>query len=394
MIEPRYMPLLGYADGWSSSTNGEVVGVPVLVAGKQAAEVAGLANLKGAIVLTQTEVTDFIRSDRPQPTNPDYVPNSAGYATNARVPSLTAPPAPRTAAQELAHTLSAAGAAVLIKPSRGEHGTVFVTGRDEGPGAAPSVTLSGEHYNMILRMLARNIPVKLRVNVQTRYYDADQSNAFNVLAELPGADPALRDQVVMIGAHLDSWHTGTGATDNADGVTTVMEAMRIIHATGLRPRRTIRVALWGGEEQGLLGSKAWVLEHLDGEKNKDVRDRMDVYFNIDNGTGPIYGWFAQNDATAKNIFDTWLQPLKEYGARRNVIEGVGSTDHLSFIAAGVPGFNPIQDYTNYDVRTHHTNMDTADRLSVDDIHEAALMMAAFAYDAAIMDRMMPRPGGR
>jgi Zn-dependent M28 family amino/carboxypeptidase len=152
------------------------------------------------------------------------------------------------------------------------------------------------------------------------------------------------------------------------------------------------VALWGGEEQGLLGSKAWVLEHLAGEKNKATRDKMDVYLNIDNGTGPIYGWYAQNDAAAKQMFDAWLEPLKESGARRNVIEAVGSTDHLSFIAAGVPGFNPIQEYANYDIRTHHTNMDTADRVNIADIRQAALMMAAFAYDAAMADQKVPRPG--
>ena len=138
--------------------------------------------------------------------------------------------------------------------------------------------------------------------------------------------------------------------------------MRIIKDAGLHPRRTIRVALWGGEEQGLLGSKAWVQQHLTGDANGDERRKLDVYFNIDNGTGPIYGWYAQSDDGARRIFDRWLEPLKEYGAWRNTSEPIGSTDHLSFIAAGVPGFNPIQDYTNYDVRTHHTNMDTADRL--------------------------------
>lgn len=395
MIEPRYFPLLGYADGWSSSTSGDVVGVPVLVAGKTPEEIAALGTkLRGAIVLTQPPVSDFIRKDRPQPSDPEYVPQSAAYATNSTIRPLNAAPAAPNAAQRLARSLNAAGAAVLLKPSRGEDGTVFVTGRDEGPGSAPALTLSGEHYNMIVRMLEQSIPVKLRINVQTKFYDADQGNAYNVLAELPGNDPALRDEIVMIGAHLDSWHTGTGATDNADGVTTVMEAMRILKASGLQPRRTIRVALWGGEEQGLLGSRAWVLEHLAGDKNRAARDRMDVYFNIDNGTGPIYGWYAQNDPAAKQIFDAWLEPLKESGARRNTLEPVGSTDHLSFIAAGVPGFNPIQDYVNYDVRTHHTNMDTADRVNIADVREAALMMAAFAYDAAMANQKLPRPAVR
>jgi carboxypeptidase Q len=384
MTEPRYLPLLGYADAWSPSTEGEIVAKPEQIAAMGAV-------LKGTIVLTMPAVTNFIRKDRPQPSDPLYVPDSAAYATSVRTPGVTGP-ARVPPAQQLSRALSAAGAGVLISPSRGDYGTVFVTGRDGGPGAAPSLALAGEHYNMIVDMLSRNIAVKLRVNINSHFYDDDQGNAYNVLAELPGVDPSLRDEVVMIGAHLDSWHTGTGATDNADGVTTVVEAMRIIKDAGLRPRRTIRVALWGGEEQGLLGSKAWVQQHLVGDQNAEPRRKLDVYLNIDNGTGPIYGWYAQNDETAKRTFDQWLEPLKEYGARRNTLEPIGSTDHLSFIAAGVPGFNPIQDYTNYDVRTHHTNMDTADRLSVTDIRQAALVMAAFAYNASIVDASFPRPG--
>jgi Zn-dependent M28 family amino/carboxypeptidase len=238
-------------------------------------------------------------------------------------------------------------------------------------------------------MVHKNVPVKLRVNVQSTFYDNDGGNAYNVIAELPGTDPALRDEVVMIGAHLDSWHTGVGATDNADGTTTVVEAMRILQAIGARPRRTIRVALWGGEEQGLLGSKAWVAQHLAGDANKAGRDKFDVYFNIDNGTGAIYGWYLQNNQEIRGIFDSWLEPLKDLGARRNTIEPVGSTDHLSFIDAGVPGFNPIQDYVNYDIRTHHTNMDTVDRVQEKDIQQAAIVMATFAYNAANLDRKIP-----
>ena len=244
---------------------------------------------------------------------------------------------------------------------------------------------------MIAGMLKRGIPVKLRVNVQTRFYDVDGGNAYNVIAELPGTDPSVRDEVVMIGGHLDSWHTGVGATDNADGSTTVMEAMRILKAVGARPRRTIRVALWGGEEQGLLGSKAWVAEHLAGEKNAAAREKFDVYFNIDNGTGPIYGWYLQNMPSVASMFDAWLAPLKDLQARRNVPEPVGSTDHLSFIDVGVPGFNPIQDYVNYDIRTHHTNVDTVDRVNTDDIRQAAIVMATFAYRAAMADQKIPRP---
>jgi carboxypeptidase Q len=238
---------------------------------------------------------------------------------------------------------------------------------------------------MIVDLIKHNVPVKLRVNVQTKFYDNDNGNAYNVIAEIPGSDPVLKDEVVMIGGHLDSWHTGVGATDNADGSTTVMEAMRILKAVGAKPRRTIRVALWGGEEQGLLGSKAWV------ENHRNEAPKIDVYFNIDNGTNKIYGFYLQNVEAVHKLFDEWLEPMKSIGARRNVIEPVGSTDHLSFIEAGIPGFNPIQDYQNYDIRTHHTNMDTNERLEVNDIREAAAVMAWFAYSSAMQEQRIPRP---
>jgi len=392
MIAPRYLPLIAYADGWSASTSGDIVATPVLVAGKSPEEIAPMAaSLKGAIVLTQPMMTSFIRKDRPQPSDEHYEPMSAAYATSvgARRPA-PGEETPQQRAQRVTAALKTAGAGVLVKPSAGEHGTVFVTGRDGGPGAVPSVTISGEQYNMLVRYLQHDIAVKLRVNVQSQFYDEDGGNAYNVIAELPGSDPALGDEVVMIGGHLDSWHTGVGATDNADGATTVMEAMRILKAIDARPRRTIRVALWGGEEQGLLGSKAWVTEHLAGDANKAAREKFDVYFNIDNGTGAIYGWYLQNKEEVRPIFDSWLEPLKPIGARRNVIEPVGSTDHLSFIDAGVPGFNPIQDYGNYDIRTHHTNMDTAERVDLDNTREAAIVMATFAYQAANLARKLPR----
>lgn len=401
MIEPRYLPLIGYADGWSAPTSGEIVTVPMLVGAKASADVAAMGGqLKGAIVMTQPILANFVRKDRPNPSDPAYQSNSAAYATSVgrgATPGAAAAAAgragnaetPQVRNQRLTQILRDAGAAVMLRPSVGEHGTVFVTGRDNGPGAVPSVTLSAEHYNMVARMMQENIPVKLRVNVQSKFYDADGGNAYNVIAELPGSDPALRDEVVMIGGHLDSWHTGVGATDNADGSTTVIEAMRILKAIDARPRRTIRVALWGGEEQGLLGSKAWVTQHLAGDANKSARDKFDVYFNIDNGTGSIYGWYLQNNQEVRAIFDSWLEPLKDLGARRNNIEPVGSTDHLSFIDAGVPGFNPIQDYVNYDIRTHHTNMDTVERLDEKDIQQAAIVMATFAYQAANADRKIP-----
>lgn len=392
MIEPRYLPLIGYAEGWSAATGGDVVATPVFVGASTPDQLESMRpQLKGAIVMAAPMMTAFVRKDRPNPSDASYEPNSASYATSVGRGGRGGAPQGETPAQRTARIAREAGAAVLLRPSVGEHGTVFVTGRDGGPGAVPSVTLSGEHYNMIARMLQARVPVKLRVNVQSKFYDDDGGNAYNVVAELPGTDPAVRDEVVMIGGHLDSWHTGTGATDNADGSTTVMEAMRILKAIGARPRRTIRVALWGGEEQGLLGSRAWVEQHLAGDANAAAREKFDVYFNIDNGYGPIYGWYLQNMASVKREFDAWMEPFADLQGRRNTIEPVGSTDHLSFIELGIPGFNPIQEYANYDVRTHHTNMDTEERLNVADLKQAAIVMATFAYNAANAAQKIPRP---
>lgn len=402
MVEPRYLPLIAYADGWSPSTAGEIIAAPVFIGGRSAAEVEAMRDrLRGAIVFTQPMMANFVRRDRPQPSDPSYVPNSAAYATSVGRGRGTAPATPATGraaagrggpndAQRITALLREAGAGVLVRPSIGEHGTVFVTGRDGGDGARPSITLSGEHYNMIARMVEQQVPVKLRVQVRSTFHDTRGGNVPNLIAEIPGVDPAVRDEIVMIGAHLDSWHTGVGATDNADGSTTVVEAMRILKAIGAAPRRTIRVALWGGEEQGLLGSASWAARHLAGDANRAAREKFNVYFNVDNGYGPIYGFFQQQQPAVGPIFDAWLEPLKTLGARRNVLEGVGSTDHLSFINAGVPGFNPIQDYGNYDIRTHHTNMDTVERLNADDLRQAAIVMATFAYNAAMAPAKIPR----
>jgi carboxypeptidase Q len=386
MIEPRYMPLIGYADAWSPSTSGEIVAAPVSIAGKSPEEIATMgARLKGAIVLTQPLMTNFVRQDRAQPSDP-------GYTT----PPAAAPGPGRGGAgraQAVAQAIREAGVAVVLKPSRGEHGTVFVQGRDAGDNATPAVTLAGEHYNLIMQMLEQGVPVKLRVNVQSKFPD-DGGKTYNVLAELPGTDPAVRDEIVMIGGHLDCWHSGVGATDNADGAAAVMEAMRILKATGARPRRTIRVAIWSGEEQGLLGSKAWIAQHLAGDANALARAKFDVYFNVDAGSGPIYGWYLQNREDVRPIFDAWIEPLKQFGVRRNVIDSLGNSDHVTFNDLGLPGFNPIQDYVNYDVRTHHTNMDTPERLQVKDIRQAALVTAWFAYQAAMAEQKFPRAAAK
>jgi carboxypeptidase Q len=391
MTQPRYAPMIGYPDAWSPSTNGDVVGQPVLIAGLSADSLARIGGrLRGAIVMTQPLMTTFIREDRVNPTDPNAPPSVApAPAPAAGRGGRGAGRGGPTEAQRIAAVLHDAGVGVVLKPSRGEHGTIFVQTRDAGANAVPTVVVSGEHYNNIIRLLDDRVPVQLRVNVQGRYFTQDTSG-YNVIAELPGTDPRLRDEVVMIGAHLDSWHAATGATDNADGAATVLEAMRILAAVNARPRRTIRVALWGGEEEGLFGSRAWVARHLSGDANAAARQKMSMYLNIDPGYGPVYGFYMEGNERAKAIFDAWLEPFKDLGARRNVIAGIGNTDHLSFIAEGVPGFNPVQEYAGYDVRIHHTNMDTMERMKPDDVKQAAIIFAAFAYDAAMRDAPIPR----
>jgi hypothetical protein len=383
MIAPHYMPLIGYAEAWSASTPKVIEAAPVWVGGKAAADVTAMHDsLRGAIVLTQPLQVEFVRADRPQPSTSD-APVRIG-----------APPMPRSGAgaaetRALIQALHDTGAGVLLRPSAGEHGTVFVLGTDRGENAMPSMVLAAEHYNMIARMVAKGVAIKLRAGITAHYLTAD-TNSYNVVAELPGTDPALKHEIVLLGAHLDSWHTGTGASDNADGAAVVMEALRILKATGLRPRRTIRAALWSGEEEGLLGSKAYVARHLAGDTNREARERFSVYFNTDPGMGPIYGWYSEESPAAKALFDSWLAPLRDLDARKNVSAGITNTDHLSFKAAGVPGFTPIQDYASYDVRTHHTNVDTYERVREQDLKQNAIVLAWFAYNAAMMDERFPR----
>jgi Zn-dependent M28 family amino/carboxypeptidase len=195
---------------------------------------------------------------------------------------------------------------------------------------------------------------------------------------------------VLLGAHIDSWHSGTGAADNADAVAELIEAMRILKATGVKPARTIRAAIWGGEEQGLLGSRAYAQRHYAGDANAAAREKLSIYLNNDPGTGKIYGWYAEGNAAAKAIFDEWLAPLRDLGARKNVMEKIGSTDHLAFTALGLPGFNTIQDYAEYDTRIHHTNMDTFERVDPEALKQAAVVLATFAYNAAMRPGTFPR----
>lgn len=378
MLEPRYMPLLGYPKGWSPSTPGRIVAAPVWLPGLEAdALKAQAGKLKGAIVMTSPVMAYAIKADRP-------------VASGDLKPPQPAPVRPPNLNAERLAELKAEGVGVTIEPNIGEHGTVFVTGRDMGANAVPSIVLATEHYNLIARMLQQKIAVKLAVEVQARFNEEDR-NTHNVIAEIPGTDNALKDEVVMLGAHLDSWHTGTGATDNADGIATTMEAMRILKALGVRPRRTIRLALWAGEEQGLLGSKAYVDQHYTGDKNKTARDRLSVYFNFDNGYPPVTGFYMEGNDPARKIMEEWLKPVASLGAIMPSPGSIGATDHLSFLAVGIPGFQAVQNYANYDVRTHHTNVDFAERIDPADLKQASIVIATVLYQAAMREGTFPRP---
>jgi carboxypeptidase Q len=248
--------------------------------------------------------------------------------------------------------------------------------------------MAAEHYNMIARLAQHGTPVKLAAEVRVRYQAADTSG-YNVIAEIPGTDPVLKNEVVLLGAHLDSWHSATGATDNADAVAAAIEAMRMLKAVGAQPKRTIRLALWGGEEEGLLGSKAYVERHL--KNDAAARDAIAVYLNDDPGMGPTYGFYTEENAGAKAIFDGWLGALGELGVKRNPVDKIGNTDHLSFTAVGIPGFTTLKDYRDYDVRTHHTNADFYERVSEKDLQQSAMIFAIFAWQAATREGKFPRP---
>jgi hypothetical protein len=380
MTEPRYMPLVAYADAWSPPIAGAVTGRTVYIGDKTAAQIEAMAGLlRGAIVLTHLPQTEFVVRDRPQP-GLDQRPVATGNPVLAQARSTTP-------ANELMALLMRAGAAAALRPSAYRDGTVGVTGSRATPSnAVPSIVVAGEQYNVLARLAVQGRPATLRVELRTRYFEEDR-NSYNVIAEIPGQDPALRDQVVLVGAHLDSWHTSSGATDNADGAAAVMEAMRIIRALGAAPRRTIRVALWSGEEQGLLGARAYVAQHFN---TPAARDRLAVYLNDDPGSGKTLGFYMEGNGAAKAIFDRWLTPLQDLGATRNIIEGIGSTDHVPFDEIGLPGFNAIKDFDAYDERTRHTNADYPERMSDDELKQSAIVMATFAWQAAMAEEKIPR----
>ena len=265
----------------------------------------------------------------------------------------------------------------------------------DAPQAVPQVSLVREHYGRIFRMLEKDVPVTIEMELDVTFQD-DELYGHNTIAEIPGTDPDLKDEVVMLGAHLDSWHAATGAADNASGSAVMMEVMRILKETGVEPRRTVRIALWDGEEQGLNGSREYVSEYFaapgdNGEMEKtDQYENFSAYYNIDNGTGQVRGIYMQENEALRPIFRTWLQPFEDWDANTVSFGNTGSTDHVSFDRMGLPGFQFIQDPIEYFTMTHHSNQDYYERLVEQDLKRTAVIVATFVYHTAMLDERLPR----
>ena len=437
VVDPLTIPVIAYPKAWSPGTAGAITAPVVYLDAKDDAGLEAFkGKLKGAIVLTSSmrEVKAHFDSQGTRLVEKDLLALADAPEPRRGVNRPPLSPEVRAAFQFAAKRLQFLhdeGAAVLIDPSRiGDGGTIFVQsasvpqppttdasgipGRGgippyskTAPKIVPQLVMAAEHYNRIARMIEAGEAVKMTVDLQVEWQDADPMG-YNTVAEIPGSD--LKDEIVMLGGHMDSWHAGTGATDNAAGCAVALEAVRILQALNLKPRRTIRIALWTGEEQGLLGSRAYVAEHFgkldtpgptggpqaaQGTANQTLTtkpeyEKFSSYFNLDNGTGKIRGVYLQGNEAVRPLFRQWLTPFRDMGAATLSISNTGGTDHLSFDGIGLPGFQFIQDEIEYDTRTHHSNQDVFDRIQADDMKQAATIMAAFVYNAAMRDEKLPR----
>ncbi|HKG11742.1 MAG TPA: M20/M25/M40 family metallo-hydrolase [Pyrinomonadaceae bacterium] len=432
VVAPQAFPLLAYPRAWSPALDAPLTADVVLVEANNDGELQKYkGTLRGKIVLAGD-----VRELKPrfEPAARRLTEKQLLDLADAPDPALL-PPRPQR--QRTPEQIEAAkfndrktqfyydeGVALLVGASfAGDGGTLqfvqqalvpqpFDTPFDKrvwpwdknAPKLIPQIALSNDHYNRLARMTAKGERVRMSVNLQAEFDDSD-AMSYNTVAEIPGTD--LKDEVVMLGAHLDSWHTATGATDNAAGVGVMMEAVRIIKALGLQPRRTVRIALWSGEEQGLFGSRSYVREHFGGAPAtfaattptplKPEHERLNVYFNLDSGTGAVRGIYLQGNEALRPIFRRWLMPFREfkvgqttYNASTVTVSNTDGSDFLSFDAAGLNGFDFIQDDMEYETRTWHSSQDNYDRLVEDDLKEAACVVAAFVYNAATMDGKLPR----
>ena len=404
LTAPYYKPLIGFPKTWTTGTNGLQRAEAVLVDAQDSATFEPYrGRLQGKIVLTP-------RTDTLKPTytadalrhSDETLQQMAAYDPSVPLPAPKSPPAPAPKPQyvltgKVKELIQREGAvAVLSTNPRNAEGTVFVQGGGPfAPNSPPNfldIAMAYEDYMTIQRLIQHHIPAKLDIDVQSEFYDRDVKG-YNVVAEIAGRDKNLREQLVMLGGHLDCWQSATGATDNAAGCAAAMEAIRILKQIGFVPRRTIRIALWGGEETGLFGSRAYVKNHFADSVTKKFNaegDKLSVYFNLDNGSGKIRGIYLQGNAKPKDIFTQWFAPFADLGAGTITLQNTGGTDHLSFDAIGLPAFQFIQDPIEYGSRTHHSNMDSYDHLQPEDLKQAATIIASFIYNAAQREAKIPR----
>ena len=401
-ISPRAYPLVGFPMAWTPGTNGPVTADAVLapVLTERDFE-TWRGRLRGKFVLTapMRQVAArfeplgrrFTESDLAELSKQPLAGGRGRGGLPGEIANLL------EFQKRRAQFFVDEAVAALIHPSAtGDGGTFFVqavpgvTRDPKAPPQSPEIVLTIEHYGRIARTLEKRIPVTLQMDVANAFYD-DDLNGFNIIGEIAGTDKA--NEVVMIGAHFDSWHAGTGATDNAAGSAVMMEAMRILKAAGVKLRRTVRIGLWGGEEEGFLGSKAYVKEHFgdpDTMQLKADHANLSGYFNVDNGTGAIRGVYLQGHEAIAPIFQAWMEPFRNLGMTTLAIRGTGGTDHVSYDAVGLPGFQFIQDPVEYDSRTHHSNQDVYERIQADDMMRNAVIVASFAFHAANRDEKLPR----
>ncbi len=419
MKEPEFQPIIGFAQPWSPGTEGAVSGPAemVTITGPQDFE-KYKGKLKGKIVLTATphpsemiespmmhrltdaELAEAVEAPDPVSGNPSalplgfFRPAAPGGGRGGRGARGRGGFAGRAFRNQLNQFLRDEGVLVVLTPGNGpDGGTVMGSAagsqNPSDPLPPPSVVITNEHYNRIARLLEKKIPVTLAFDIGAKF--TEPADSFNITAEIPGTDPGAGE--VMLGGHLDSWTGGTGATDNAAGAAVSMEAVRILKTLDLKMERTVRVALWMGEEEGLLGSRAYVKEHFGDPADMQLKPehaRLSGYFNLDNGGGKIRGVYVQDNDEMLPVFEQWLAPVKDLGVTTLTIRNTGSTDHVSFDAVGLPAFQFIQDPLEYGTRTHHSNMDLYDRLQANDLEQASAVMAWCVYNAAERPEMLPR----
>ncbi len=426
MIEPSYMPILAFPKPWSAGTKGKISGQPLIAEIKTKADMEKYrGKLKGAIVFTE----------QPRKTQPSFKPIAQRLSDQdlKELAETPIPVKPKTREkedkpgelkwEELEDFYRSEGVGVLVDSSpadRSDYGTVRVdayegNGKDHTtPNRPPRIVMAAEQYARICRIMDFKVPVTLEIEVRNTIYDNDRQG-YDVVAELPGTDK--RDEIVMLGGHIDSWSSGTGAVDDAAGCAVTMEAIRILKALGVKPRRTIRVALWTGEEEGFYGSRGYVARHF-GDTDKASLAKMDFeayekiwrnplgeskkllatpeynkvsgYFNYDNGSGRIRGIYLQENFQVRPIFEEWMKPLQALGVTTIALRSTEGTDHLPFDYIGIPGFQFVQDPIDYIPQLHHTNQDVYDHCVPEDIIQSAVVMATFVYHTAMREEMLPR----